>query len=362
MDYTPLHLMRILKVNFGFGTKRIEGLGDLLVMNSNDAFRYSLVTGSPYLFPDYGYSPFGGLVTFNHRNYSFNFGLFTPESHTGMIENNGSPRVLGERYPKLFRGKKFVIFRTVAGPSNIERDVISHIEMIGEDPSDFLLTKVYRSGSNMEHFLEYLAVMVFCSADYLTETQIPWSYHGRPDFGAYRHPRVSDLFERGIISEGCVVQELSALCVLENLKRQRGSSEIAGYEIIVGEAKGTTTTSRMPDYLSHGLCDNGIEIMPGKTSPEGGMGLLRVDIDSRIRLEKGMRFPHLKPELRKADHNWLEDYLKLYLLANLPIEEIHDFIRKKAGPGTPTSVHLVKSIRVSSWDEMVNIVDSRLPY
>lgn len=362
MDYTPLHLMRILKVNFGFGTERIEGLGDLLVMNSNDAFRYSLVTGSPYLFSDYGYSPFGGLVTFNHRDYSFNFGLFTPESHTGVIGNNGSPRVLGERYPKLFRGKKSVIFKAVAGPSNIERDVISHIEMIGEDPSDFLLTKVYQSGSNMEHFLEYLAVMFFCSADYLAETQIPWSYHGRPDFGAYRHPRLSDLFQRGVISRGCVVQELSALCMLDNPTRQRKSLNSHGYEFIVGEAKGTATTSQIVNYLSYGLCDRGIEIMPSKTAPEEGIGLLSIGHDSRIHLLKGGRSLHLKAELRNADCNWFEDYMKLYLLANLPVEEIHDFIHGKAGPGLASPRNLVKSIRATSWDGIVNIVDGQLPY
>ncbi|MCJ7760632.1 hypothetical protein MUP59_05760, partial [Candidatus Bathyarchaeota archaeon] len=230
-------MINLLEKTLGYPRGFVDPFGDTVKMSAKQAFDFALVTGSSYLTSEYGEVLSSRMTIFYHRDYSFTPGLFSRNRDTGQIEPGDSPMNLRAASPEIFDGEKQVLFVNVQGKSNIEPKIFHDLKGEGKNPSDYLVTKVMPTGSGAEHFCEYVTCMLFNKENYLTESQPPWSYYGNPDFAAYILPEISELWERGFVNNGCLIQDLSTISVFGKTSSARAASKPSEYDFVVGEAK-----------------------------------------------------------------------------------------------------------------------------
>ena len=340
-------MINVLNKGLGFSVVSDKVFGKIIQMSARQAFDYALVTGASYLTSEYGLVISGRLTIFYHRNYSFTPGLFNRDHGTGSIRNGDSPLAIKVLNPRVFEGDKYVLFVDVKAASNIEPAIYNQLKNAGRDPSNYLLTKVMPRGAGAEHFCEYVACVIFNRLNYLTESQPPWSYYGNPDFAAYKLQQLSELWERGFIQKGCLIQDLSALAIFGKNGTGWSPDFTKRYEFVVGEAKtlSSSCTRQLQRYLGPGLCTSAYEIIPHKMTPERSYGLISFNRDGTINFHKCKIGPKLDTQARKKDANWFLDYVKMYLIANLPLEEIKPFVKASVGTEKLTPVNLIQCIR-----------------
>ena len=174
-------------------------LGELLLLDARSAYRFCLSTNSYYLPDKYGFSFYGRFVTFNHRSYSFLPGLFQI-NRDGEITSENLPHQINKMLPFIFKGDKKILFIEVDdGSDRLIEEYYKIITKLGENPEEYILNVVFKNGSRWEHYFEYIAIEHFSRKGFLTDVQLPWNYHGRPDFGLYKHPLVTLLNKNHLI-------------------------------------------------------------------------------------------------------------------------------------------------------------------
>jgi len=98
---------------------------------------------------------------------------------------------------------------------------------------------------------------------------------------------------------------------------------------LVGEAKTSTSqmSRQLEKYLGTGLFDKGFEIHPSKSRPtENYFGLITFDKDFKITVSPPQDKYISKNPLSKEDYiQWLENYIKFYLIANFTNDELKEF-------------------------------------
>jgi hypothetical protein len=348
MLFSSETLSRILEVNFGYHRVQDVIFGEVLEISPIEAFRYSAITNSPYLLTEYGYSPFGKLITFNHRNYSINSGLF--DFSKKEIDLLNAPVKLSSLYPSLFSGNKRLVFINTK-TSNIESKIFSKIKNAGKEPKNYLITKVKKTGSDLEHFFEFIACKVFSNQGYYCENQIPWSYHGKPDFAAYKSTLFNVLSERRLISNGGFIIDLTMIPIIE----KSGVTSHKNYEVVVGEVKSKSQKSQILDYLKTGLPDWVIEIMPDKKMSTEKVGLLRIKDDFEVEIIRPKTLSSIE-KVKSADQEWFENYIKSLLLSNIPSESLIKIIKSHSPTRMAASKDLIDFIRNTSIDEIINLL------
>jgi hypothetical protein len=352
-------MINLLEKTLGYPRGFVDPFGDTVKMTAKQAFDFALVTGSSYLTSEDGEVLSNRMTIFYHRDYSFTPGLFGRNNETGEIVNGDSPINMKVLHPTMFESGKQVLFVDIKRTSNIESTVFHRLEADGRNPADYILTKVMPTGSGAEHFCEYVACMIFNRENYLTESQPPWSYYGNPDSVAYKLPELSDLWERGFISEGCLIQDLSTFSIFGKTAARKSASTGQGYEFIVGEAKtlATSCTKQLGRYFRTGLCTSAYEIIPHKRSPEENYGLISFNSDGTVNFHRSQINPDLNAQKRNRDKEWLLDYIKIYLIANLPIHEIKIFAQKNEASRRLTPQGLVQFIRRVSLSYILDKID-----
>lgn len=355
-------MINVLNKGLGFPIVSDAIFGEIIKMSASQAFDYALVTGASYLTSEYGLVISGRLTIFYHRNYSFVPGLFNRNHGTGSLKEGDSPLAIKLLNPEIFEGDKYILFVNIKETSNIESVIYSKLKKDGRNPSDYLLTKVMPSGAGAEHFCEYVSCMIFNRLNYLTESQPPWSYYGNPDFAAYRLSQLSDLWERGFLQEGCLVQDLSTLTVFGKRGKRWTPDLPKEYEFVIGEAKtlSGSCTAQLRRYLNSGLCTSAYEIIPHKVNPENGYGLISFNSDGTINFYSCKLTPKLNMQARERDKKWLLDYVKTFLIANLPLEEIKSFIKAKLGTEKLTPKVFIQFIRKLSFASILNKVEDHI--
>lgn len=354
-------IRNVLSKGLGFPVVLDKDLGNVVKMRAKEAFVYALVTGSPYLVSECGLVLAGRLTIFYHRDYSFTPGLFNVNYDSGVVEAGDTPLSLKESDPGIFERDKYVLLVDIEKSSNIESDIFRQLTNAGKNPSDYILTKIMPTGSGLEHLCEYIACMLFNKRNYMTESQPPWSYYGNPDFAAYKLPEMSQLWDKGFIGQGCLIQELSALSIFGKTG-SKSRTFAPEYEFVVGEAKtlSNSCVGQLREYLETGLCDSAYEIIPHKRNPEDGYGLLSFNPDGTINLCECKYRPPLSVEARSNDKKWLENYIKFYLLANLPMDEIRAFVNMKTKREKLTPLNFIDLIRRIPVSAIVDEVEGKL--
>jgi len=210
-------LMEILKTNFQYKVLEDDIFGKVVELEARTAYRFCLTTNTYYPIDKYGLRLFGRFGTFNHRNYSLNPGLFSLDTKNNNFSDRNFPIKLGDSHPGLFEGNKRLLFVESHNTSKVIEETYNKIVKYDKKPTDYLINLVHKNGSQWEHYFEYIASEIFIRKGYLTDVQIPWSYHGRPDFGVYKHDILSLFRNMGFVKNGALILELSAIRIFQDV-------------------------------------------------------------------------------------------------------------------------------------------------
>ena len=355
------YLIELLKLNFQYREIKDEVFGTVLELDARTAYRFCLTTNSYYLIDNYGLRLFGRFRTFNHRNYSLNQGLFLIETNNGEITNNNLPAQLYSNYPFIYDGKKKIIFIDGNDTPNIIADTFKKIMSNNKNPQEYILNMVHKDGSQWEHYFEFMASEIFIKKGYFTDIQLPWSYHGRPDFGVYNHQLIEILKSVNLIENGALILELSALRLFnktKNIKKIKFSNSKLNYEFIIGEVKTTQKKSQIIEYLKTGLCFKAYEFMPNKEEKEDHCGLIKINSENKIVIDESPQNPYFDKDKSNKDLEWFENYIKIHLLGNLSLEELTKLMKKSLNQSKLTFQNIIKLVQILEFNEIIEVIEN----
>jgi len=326
MEISKDTYFKIFERNFDYETRQTE-MGEAIQMPPVDAFIYSCVTGAGYLEnPIYPFTPKGLLKLFyNAFDYKFVTGIFDNTT----LKN--TPYILSHAKKYLFTETKYIVPIEFVSESELTDHLTRKFSLITR-PENYIIQRIEarKIGNGMEPFLEFLAAEYFKNRGYIVENQIPLAHAiGSPDFGAYGLDKIiGSLNSFGFLpGYGFHIIELAMIRLNKHLGNQSNSSH---NHLIVGEAKanGTSMSKQLEKYLDTGLFDMGFEIHPSKTKPATDyFGLITLDSDFKIRAipPKEQYLPPSQRLSRIEYMDWLINYMKFYLLANLTNDELSEF-------------------------------------
>lgn len=346
MNISSKEFIQIMSINFGFEIVSTE-FGDAIKMNPKDAFIYSNTTGSGYL--DNGYYPYTpkGLTKLFYNAFDYNF-------VTGIFDNldlRNTPHYLVQQ--RQYIGKDIKLVLPVEYSSEEEfRNIVSKIFEANNQPQNILIQRIdlSKKGFGMEPFMEYLTCKTFESMGYIVENQIPLTHStGSPDFGGYSaYELMSSLKAYG---GGLNIIELS---MIRDFDLSKTMHEPIFDQIIVGEAKTSTKTvlKQVDKYINTHLFDKAYVINPLETEKiRDDLGLVTIDSNFRIILQEGMSL--LKDQSKQDNYkNWLINYIKYYLIANLTNDEFSDWYKSEMGSAISSKTDISNFINALTTEEI----------
>lgn len=349
--------LKIFKANFKFEIVETE-MGMAVKMPSRDAFIYSNITGAGYLEnPIYPFTPKGLLKLFyNAFNYKFVSGIFD----NGVLKN--TPYILSQAKDYLFREEKYIVpieFNSEADLNAYLKDKFAKVK----DPNKYIIQRIETSkqGNGMEPLMEYFAAEHFRNMGFIVENQVPLAHSlGSPDFAGYGLVgTIQKVHQSGLLSgRGFHIIELAMIRNFQEF--QSDGSTVENPELLVGEAKtGTSQMSRqLEKYLDTGLFDKGFEIHPAKFHPsENHFGLITFDKDFIITVIPPQEKYTPRDPLSKNDYiQWLENYIKFYLIANFTNDELKGFYSDTAGSSLNKESDLVDFILTIDIEQILTKV------
>lgn len=334
------NVIKILNKSFGFKIVSHPVAGEIIKLSALDAYLYSAITGHPYLCNlTGGFSPNGLMQVFNQANsYNMVSGMF---DRTGRFKY--TPLLLSEEYSFVKEKDKFIVPLEYNKHSEYEakrKKMFEELTKKGFDPSDFVICTIKKStsGYGMEPFCEYVTSEYFRRRGYLTETQIPFYYNGgTPDFAAYDFPDVLSILRKtGLISSGATLIELSTLRLFKGKKSTPQESKEP--EAVVGEAKTSSREAikQIKKYLGKKIFNRAYEIIPHKDKPEVICGLITFNNSGDVVVYEGKEPPLISKRSQIDYFEWLGNYIKYFLLANLSNSEFDKFYEKETTQEFPT--------------------------
>ncbi len=348
MLFSKEALVQTLRKNFNYKLVNDKIFGNLIELDTRIAYRLCLTTNTYYLNDKYGLRLFGRFITYNHRNFSLNQGLFLLNPRTQKFSES-QPLVLFKQFPFIYRGAKKLIFVDSQITHEIIQRKFETISSAGLNPEDYIVNLIHRDGSQWEHYFEFMASEYFIKNGYFTDIQLPWSYHGRPDFGIYKHPNIDILKSMGLIKCGALILELSALRLFNkidfNFNNINNSDNGAYDEFVVGEVKTKQTKTRILEYLKTGLPFRGYEFIPNKENREVFCGLIKIDENNIIQIQKSPENKYINYEKIQEDSDWFNCYLKIHLLGNLYSSEIQDLMSQQINESLLNFTNLNKLVK-----------------
>lgn len=354
MDISSNDIIKIFENNFKCDVVETE-IGRGFKINAYEAFIFCSVTGSGYLNnPIMPFTPKGLLkIFYNALHYNFVTGLFdnTNLKHT--------PYSLSQLYPFLFEDE-FKIVVPIEFDSDIELQdfLFDKIKTI-QNPTQHIVMRVEASkkGNGLEPFMEYLANSYFINKGFICENQIPLSHSlGSPDFGGYGIPKILKVLSKyDLHFNGMNIIEFA---MLRFKKPKNTNNKIFSNDLLVGEAKTSTTImqKQLEKYLASKLFNYGIEIHPTKQNPSSpSFGLLNINDKSLVEYNE----PKAQKIIVDNDYQneyklWLNNYIKLYLLANLSNIEFQLFHKTITGKPISTNSDISSFVDGLSFEEILD--------
>lgn len=365
MEINSHDFIEIFKQNFDYPIEDTL-LGKCVKMDAYNAFIYSSVTGSCYF--DNSYYPFTpkGLLKIFYNAFNYNF-------VTGMFDHStlkNTPFYMKQSKSYLFEGDKYILPIEFEKESELQNFLLTSEELLKEKgikSTDFILQRIERrkKGNGMEPLMEYMAAEVFKKFGFIVETQIPLTYNtGSPDFGGYSLSMFNDLpQELNYFKSGFHLIELSLIRMYKN--RFSNYSHLINdvNSAIVGEAKTSTKqmTNQLKKYLDTNLYKEGYELHPfKKKAGDERFGLLTFDKNLCVKLQ----FPQSMYvsidqtfEYSKLDYfNWLKNYMKYYLVANLTNDELNQLFETKFNNPVSSSNDIIKFINDYPIENLFDLI------
>lgn len=351
MEINKNNFFKIFENNFSYEIVETP-LGKAIRMSARDAFIYSNITGAGYFEnPIYPFTPKGLLKLF-YNAFSYKF-------VTGIFENitlKNTPFMLSQSRKYLFENDKYILVYEFDTEADLLKELTKDFSKV-EDPYNYLIQRIETSkkGYGMEPFMEYLTSEHFKKIGYIVETQIPLAHSlGSPDFGGYGLANaIKKLTKAQLIGSGFHVIELALL----RLNTINEASDKFPQSLIVGEAKTGTNimTTQLEKYLDSNLFDYGFEIHPSKNLPsEDYFGLVTIDASYKVTVTLPKDSYKAKKVLSKEDYvEWLNNYLKFYLIANMKDDEFNTFYVTKTKNKISSQEDIIKFIINLSFEEII---------
>lgn len=377
---TSDNIALILNKNFGFKLIPDPILKNqiALELSPDQAFSISLVQGAAYLVVPTGLSFKDRLEIFIHRGvfqnnkFIYSPGLFG-RNLGGFLTSGNLPREIFARFPSIQKGTKKLIFRSMTGQhgSNIEKQVYDEINKAGLNPDEFVLFKFSEGLTYLEPFFEYISCKAFDNLGYFTESQTPWfqqSYNGLtggiPDYSVFFINELQELKKKNLLPRFMLMQNLSTLFAW------KGKHNIVNddYSFYLGEVKSSKIFNReakkqLNKYSKASLASRLYATLFDEDKIENEYGLVHLKKDFEINI----CHPHtefaVNSELQKQDKKWILDYTKFYLLANLPFNQIMDFVSTKTGKVEQNkleSFDLLQAVHKTDYGEIVDLIAAEI--
>ncbi|PIN88941.1 hypothetical protein COU57_06835 [Candidatus Pacearchaeota archaeon CG10_big_fil_rev_8_21_14_0_10_32_14] len=347
MEIDSKKFLEIMQENFSLPIVKTS-LGEGIKMDCLGAFIFSSVTGAGYLDnPAYPFTPKGLLKLFyNALDYKFVTGLFDNTT----IKNTPYNLSLGKKF--IFESDKIII----PVEFNSERELQAKLKKFFSEvsnPTDYIIQRIELSkkGNGMEPFMEYLICETMKKENYIVESQIPLSHReGSPDFGGYK---IKSLINSNISLNKIHLIELSMIRL--GVKRNKLQGEKCS-SFIVGEAKTSTTEmlKQLNKYLNTKFFDEGFEIHPSKNvASKDYLNLFTIDSNNKILLIRRKSKIKLFDEKRQKEYeDWLSNYVKYYLIANLTNDEFDRFYQDYNHKQISSINDIVKFVNNLTYEEI----------
>jgi hypothetical protein len=357
------NIINILSSNFDFNVIEDDIVGKVIQMEPHEAYFYSSLVGSSYLDnPQLPFSPKGRQNVFNQAlNYSLITSFYYIDEKSVVYPWN-TPREHKEKYPFISEGKKFIVPIEIKKSENIEyrKILFNKLNKIGKRPEDYILTEIRLDvdGYGLESFYEYVVCNYFRKIGFITENQIPLFYKkGTPDVGLFKIPSISKKLQENKLNPNNFLIELSSISTF-NLKFGNKITVLDdSAEIIVGEAKTSCSEAekQLNKYVSTGLYNLAYEIIPKKnkatkysliTFNKSGI-LNRINTNNTIKVDS---------VLQKKYVEWMENYIKFYIIGNLSKDEFNEILRSSIGTPKVNAKDFIKFVISSSLEDIINII------
>jgi len=347
MEIYKADFFKIFKNNFNYPIVNSK-LGKAIKMPARDAFIYSSITGAGY---------------FDNPLYLFTPKAFDYKFVTGIFDNlnlKNTPYIISQAKPEIFKGDKYIVPFEFESDKKLTEKLEKLFKRI-KDPMNFLIQRieVSKKGNGMEPVFEYLTSEYFKRQGYIVETQIPLAHSfGSPDFGGYYLEKlISNLSDN--FTSGFNVIELAMIRIFPETM-VNGNKNI-GKNLIVGDAKTSTNqmTKQLEKYLNTGLFDEGYEIIPKKISPSKKyFGLITLNDRYELVVKPPSMAYKTKKLFNRADYlNWLQNYFKMYLIANLDNDEFNFFYKSRMGKSISSQNDIINFVKKLKVKEIIKQID-----
>lgn len=365
LEINSRNFIEIFKRNFSYPVVETV-LGTCIKMDPYNAFIFSNVTGSGYFDdPVYPFTPKGLLkVFYSAFDYNFVTGIFDHST----LKNTPYQMYHSKKY--LFENEKYILPVEFEKEHDLQKFLMDCEEKLigsGIKTTDFIIQRIEKrkKGNGMEPFLEYIAAESFKKNGYIVESQIPLTYNtGSPDFGGYKLDIFNDIpKEFNYFKGGFHLIELSLIRFFERDSTLSYYSTIEENSAIVGEAKTATRqmTEQLKKYMNTKLYGNGYEIHPSKSSPGNkGFGLLTFTDNFEIKLKNAENIyitENCDFEYRKSTYfNWLENYVKYYLIANFSNDDLNKIYEIKMKTPVSSQEDIIDFINTLNINQIFDLI------
>ncbi len=324
-------IINILHHGLNFPVKEIDSIGKVVVMNSRDALSYAIITSHGYLDetePDSMYV----LARDHFRifNQADDFDL-----QEGVFSLSGLRLVTTinteiQRKAFLKSNEKYILPIEYSGYSELKSkisELLLQIKTNGMNCNNFIICPISAQNSGLESFFEYVVSVVFNRKMFLTDTQIPFFYGvGTPDVAAYKISNLIELLQKyGFLNGGGSIIDLMSVSSFG--LSDFSSDESPLDESIVFEVKTCQTSSpQIKKYTKTKIFSKAYEVIPVDKQSEKYAGLFTINSDGKIILLESSESVDFEESIQKKYFQWIEIYLKMYLLANLKTDELEKLL------------------------------------
>lgn len=328
-------------------------------MSPIDAFRYAVISNSGYL--DLSQVENRLII---RRDFFRIFNQAEQESIQNGIfdrvtaEFNFTPNKFFKKYPRIIENNKYIIFLEYNPKLKIGeppyypllRSLVDKIESSGLEPLDFIVTLIPSNNNpkDLESFFEYVINEKYRRMGYLTDSQLPFYYGiGTPDAAIYNFSRFRDsLFKNIGICGGSIID---LMCLKYQVRENCNATDVD--DSVVFEIKtGSLDGSQIKKYLGMRIFKRGYEVIPHKSTKSDYAGLIHYN-------ESGIEFieDHDIEDTSNSQkyEEWLEIYVKCYLITNLSDSKFMEF---KIANSITSTRELIDILKANSINEIVKLV------
>ena len=326
-------VINILHNGLDFPLKEIDSVGKVIVMNARDALSYAIITSHGYLDEDEPDSMYiltrDNFRVFNQaQDFDLQEGIFSLSGLRLVTTINNEIH----RKPFLMNDEKYILPIEYSGYKELKSKISKIIEQLKQndyDCNDFIICPISEQNSGLESFFEYVVSIVFNRKMFLTDTQIPFFYGvGTPDVAAYKITMLMDLLQKyGFMKKGGSIIDLMSISSfgVHDFNSEPNSKN----ESIVFEVKTCQTSSpQIKKYTKTKIFEKAYEVIPVEKNPEKYAGLFTISTNGGIKIFESTERIEFEQDAQREYFEWIEVYLKMYILANLKTDELESLIQE----------------------------------